>query len=285
MYDYAQLYADAHARVVEDIALYRRIAAGRTRNILELACGTGRVACALAACGHTVFGIDSSAAMLEEARRRASAVSGNCTFLSGDMRAFEIPQRFDLILLPLNGCAHLHTVSDLSAMFKTAAHHLNRDGRFICHLFRSGSGLAPGNGALSSRGTFESRMLGGEVEWYESRTLSRDGEFEYLTWYFVPDTPRHSTRRSPQDPHESQDTDPADTVETELTLRIYSPGELIEAASRAGLAVTGEYTSADLGDATDPGGAGAIAAPPDGGNSAAHTAEPDWFGVFSHSRL
>lgn len=256
MYDYAQLYAEAHAQVVEDIALYRRIAGSRTRNILELACGTGRVACALAADGHTVTGIDSSADMLSEARRRASGASGSCTFLQGDMRSFEIPQDFDLILLPLNGCAHLYSVSDLSAMFETAARHLSRDGRFVCHLFRFGSGLAPGNGTLSSRGSFESRMLGGEVEWYESRTLAPDGEFEYLTWYFVPDTPRDATQLPHSDPQESQDPHPADTVETELTLRIYSPRELVEAACEAGLVLTEAYTSV----------------------------APDWFGVFSRAR-
>ncbi|MFW6388020.1 MAG: class I SAM-dependent methyltransferase [bacterium] len=283
MYDYAQLYDDAHRQVVEDLSLYRRIAGNRPRRILELACGTGRVACALAADGHTVIGIDSSTDMLAEARRRASAVAGECTFLAADMRSFEIPGDFDLILLPLNGCAHLHSMSDLSDMFRHAADHLRHNGRFVCHLFRYGSGLAPGSGALSSRGSFESRMLGGEVEWYESRTFSPGGEFEYLKWYFVPDTPRDSMQRSPQGPPESQDADPADTVETELTLRIYSPGELSHAASRAGLALAGEYTPADLGDATGPGGAVSTTNPAHGGYSRAHTAEPDWFGVFSHA--
>ena len=53
----------------EDIALYRLLAERSTGSVLELGCGTGRVALALADDGHDVVGVDMSKGMLEIAKR------------------------------------------------------------------------------------------------------------------------------------------------------------------------------------------------------------------------
>ena len=72
-----------------DIEFFRRLAAETGGPILEIGCGTGRVASALAAAGFDVVGVDRSAPMLRLAEeRRASMppeVGARLTFVQGDM--------------------------------------------------------------------------------------------------------------------------------------------------------------------------------------------------------
>lgn len=75
--------------------IYRRIAelaAAPGRCILDIGCGTGGVSLACAACGATVFGIDTNAGMLEVARKKPVPPSGAVEFL--DLAAAEIEDRF-----------------------------------------------------------------------------------------------------------------------------------------------------------------------------------------------
>jgi ubiquinone/menaquinone biosynthesis C-methylase UbiE len=71
--------------------LLRRHPAGQgaePRSALDLACGTGTLAVALAEAGWRVVGLDQSQAMLALAQEKAHAagVSGSVTFVQGDMR-------------------------------------------------------------------------------------------------------------------------------------------------------------------------------------------------------
>ena len=55
--------------VAGDVAFYRRLAESAGGPVLELACGTGRVAIALAEAGNDVVGLDLSEPMLRVAER------------------------------------------------------------------------------------------------------------------------------------------------------------------------------------------------------------------------
>ncbi len=245
MYAHAHLYADAHRQVTEDLPFYRRLAEPVPQRILELACGTGRVALTLAADGHRVTGIDISDQMLAVAREEA-ARSGipedqlalhNC-----DMRALALDTTFDVVLLPLNGVGHLHTDEDLHRLFTSVGQHLAGQGVFALHLFRFGSGLAPAGDFLTSRGTFSSHRYGQTVEWYETRQFPEAG-FERIVWYFIPDT--------------ETDEEP---VVSKLHLRIHDPDRLCELAQNAGLQLAAAY-----GDFFE--------------NPPSHS-RPDWIGIF-----
>jgi ubiquinone/menaquinone biosynthesis C-methylase UbiE len=56
-----------------DVAFYGYLARGSGGGVLELACGTGRIALALAEAGLDVTGVDISEGMLSVARRKAVA--------------------------------------------------------------------------------------------------------------------------------------------------------------------------------------------------------------------
>jgi cytochrome P450/2-polyprenyl-3-methyl-5-hydroxy-6-metoxy-1,4-benzoquinol methylase len=88
-----------HARSIAEVDLFKQrsrallqLASGY--DVLEVGCGTGADACALAQhVGPTgrVTGIDSSRAMIEEARRRAAGVHANVAFEQADVCALPFP--------------------------------------------------------------------------------------------------------------------------------------------------------------------------------------------------
>jgi SAM-dependent methyltransferase len=91
---------------------------------LDAACGTGRHSAYLAARGHTVVGVDSSAEMLEVARGKVPGAS----FTHGDVTALPLPDdHADLVVCAL-ALAHL---PDLRPAFAELARVLRPGGHLI----------------------------------------------------------------------------------------------------------------------------------------------------------
>jgi SAM-dependent methyltransferase len=103
--------------------------------ILELGCGTGRIAIPLAQAGNTVTGLDASPSMLAEARRKADAAGVHVDWRGGDMRAFDLETRFSLVLLPANALCHLLTRADFTACMACVQRALHPGGRFVVEVF------------------------------------------------------------------------------------------------------------------------------------------------------
>ncbi len=103
--------------------------------ILELAVGTGRIAIPLAQAGHRITGIDLSAAMLAEARHKAADQQLSLALHEGDMRQFDLGQRFRLVILANNALCHLLTIEDFERTMRTVRQHLEPEGRFIVENF------------------------------------------------------------------------------------------------------------------------------------------------------
>jgi SAM-dependent methyltransferase len=70
---------------------------GRPARVLDMGCGTGRLACELAARGHQVTGADPSTAMLGVARARPGG--DQVRWIETDAAHLAGPARFDLIVL------------------------------------------------------------------------------------------------------------------------------------------------------------------------------------------
>ena len=85
----------------DDVSFFRDLARRADGPVLELGCGTGRVAIPLAEAGLDVVGLDRSAAMLAVAteRRRVlpADVRRRIRFVEGDMTDFHLPRRFGLV--------------------------------------------------------------------------------------------------------------------------------------------------------------------------------------------
>ena len=84
-----------------DLALWERLAASRGSEVLDLGCGTGRVALHLARRGHRVTGIDSDPALVAELNRRAGEAALPARAGVGDARDFDLGRRFGLALAPM----------------------------------------------------------------------------------------------------------------------------------------------------------------------------------------
>jgi len=85
----------------DDVSFFRDLAGHAGGPVLELGCGTGRVAIPLAEAGFDVVGFDRSAAMLAVAaeRRRSlpADVRRRLRFVEGDMTDFRLGRRFGFI--------------------------------------------------------------------------------------------------------------------------------------------------------------------------------------------
>jgi SAM-dependent methyltransferase len=103
--DYAPYYDWENRQTVgrRDIAFWQRMAAPVRRPVLELGCGTGRVAVPVARTGATVIGIDRSASMLTRglARVKRARLSSGVKLIRGDIRQLPFPDRtFGLVMAP-----------------------------------------------------------------------------------------------------------------------------------------------------------------------------------------
>lgn len=137
--DFAPFYDLYSAGKTDDIAVYRRIAKAAPGPILELGCGTGRVAIPLARAGFEVWGLESSKAMLEIARTKAheqpADVASRLNLLQGDMRRFDLGRRFGLVIIPWYGFNYLLTSADRHSCLKPIRKHLLPDGIVALDLF------------------------------------------------------------------------------------------------------------------------------------------------------
>ena len=96
------------------------------KDVLDVACGTGRHAEILAKRGFAVVGIDKNEGMLRVARRRAASV----TFLRGDMKSFRISRRFDVILCMFTSVNYNTRKAELTKTLRNFGRHL-ADGGII----------------------------------------------------------------------------------------------------------------------------------------------------------
>jgi ubiquinone/menaquinone biosynthesis C-methylase UbiE len=123
----------------EDIAFYLALARREGSRVLELGCGTGRVAIALAAAGLEVVGIDSSVGMLDGARAKAASLDAETarrlTLLEGDMRAFSLDRTFDSVLIPARAFAFLLTPEAQMACLTQVHRHLRPEGVLAIDVF------------------------------------------------------------------------------------------------------------------------------------------------------
>jgi ubiquinone/menaquinone biosynthesis C-methylase UbiE len=135
-----EFYAQTYDVVVPDwpgeIDFYRELAAGAQANgqaVLEVACGTGRVAIRLAQEGVEVTGLDLSPAMLDVAREKSAGLS-NTRWMQGDMRSFNLGETFGLVLIPGHSFQNILTAADQFACLASIRRHLIPGGRLVLHL-------------------------------------------------------------------------------------------------------------------------------------------------------
>jgi SAM-dependent methyltransferase len=138
-----QIYGDpAHYELLAqmtapaDLALYRDLYSEHGGPVLDLACGTGRIAIELAAEGADVEGVDLSRELIEHAASKAQARGLGLTLRQGDLRSFDCGRVFRLLVLAYNGFNHLLTLDDQRAFFERARLHMDAQSRLVIDTFQ-----------------------------------------------------------------------------------------------------------------------------------------------------
>ena len=114
---------------------------GMKGDILELGCGTGRVAMILAENGFNVTGFDLSQPMLDVFRKKLSAIKSTqpeiaerIKIIQNDMTNFSIARKFSLIIAPFRVFQALPVQEDFEKALIRVREHLSDDGIFIINI-------------------------------------------------------------------------------------------------------------------------------------------------------
>ena len=107
--------------------------------VLELGAGTGRITIPMAAAGASVHALDVNAGMLAVLRSKLALqppeTQARVTVVHGDMRTFNIAERFMLIVCPFRAFLHNLTETDQLACLSRVRQHLRAGGRFAFNVF------------------------------------------------------------------------------------------------------------------------------------------------------
>jgi SAM-dependent methyltransferase len=133
---FADRYDEWSAHMTADVAFYITLAREADGPLVELAVGNGRVAVPVArATGRRVIGIDTSPAMLDQARTGAAAAGVDLDLRTCDMRDLALDEPAALIYCPFRSLLHLPTWADRRRTFERVAASLRPDGRFAWNAF------------------------------------------------------------------------------------------------------------------------------------------------------
>ncbi len=206
----------------DDASFYVRLSEIHGPRVLELGCGTGRIAVPLAASGAKVTGVDLSAAMLDVARARAGDLPA--TWLLADIRRLRLRGRFDVVCAPLGTLQHMETPDDFVEALGTMARHLAPGGVAVVDV----ESPAPEDFDPRPQPQIEhwtKPWQGGTVSKVVSVAAIPMLGTKEITWHFdVADRQGRLTR-----------------VTTQFNLRTYTPSEIDLAARLAGLRVIARF--------------------------------------------
>jgi SAM-dependent methyltransferase len=137
----AELYDEDMGRSAPpgDLEFYGGLAGAAKGRVLELACGTGRVALSLAAGGANVTGVDRSLPMLRELERKQAmlpAAAKRVQTACLDLRSRALGGgRFALVLLPYSAITYLVDDADRREVLRWVQGLLGPGGRFALDTF------------------------------------------------------------------------------------------------------------------------------------------------------
>jgi len=126
--EFIQISLEQTQTAVETLA-----ALAKAGPVLELGIGTGRIVLPLREKGLVVHGIDASAPMIDELRKKAGGSAIPVTI--GDFAEVAVEEKFSLIYVVFNTFFSLLTQEDQVRCFANVAKHLLPDGVFVIEAF------------------------------------------------------------------------------------------------------------------------------------------------------
>ena len=112
-----------------DLPLWRTLAADAKGPVLDLGCGTGRVALDLASQGHSVTAVDTEEVLLSAVRARAGDAGLPIETAESDIRNLRLSSRFSLAIAPMQLLQLIPTTGQRREAMLRVRGALERGGR------------------------------------------------------------------------------------------------------------------------------------------------------------
>lgn len=194
--------------------------ADNTARVLDLGAGTGRVSLALAQSGHVVTALDASAELLHALQDRARDRKLDVRTVVADVRSFDLGDRFDLSLAPMQ----------LFQLLPTPAGRLDALRRVFAH-------LRPGGRAAIALLDLEAEPVGDEYSPPLPDVIERDGRVYSSQPVAIRFLPEPGGGGAVELDRVRQAVSPGGEIDesfSQVRLAAVSPGALEEDAGRAG---------------------------------------------------
>lgn len=234
---FAQFYHWEHLDFTDDLVLYRNFAQRCGSPVLDVGCGSGRVALALAADGIAVTGIDHSAAMLALARAQAAerGLSARVQFVEQDVTAWTPTPRFSMALFALNGFLHLTDVAAQKAALSNLYHALLPGGFLLIDLPNPHTVFTPAqDGQMVLRHEFTSPQ-GEEIWCFQIAQTDLAAQTQHLTLIYDRALPAQSAQLAQ-----------IERLLVQMEVRFVYRFEMENLLNEAGFVVDAVYGSYDL---------------------------------------
>lgn len=127
----AETYDLQDAGYYDDYPLTEQWAGEMGGPLLDLACGTGRMALRMAALGYQVTGVDITPEMIGRARQKATQQGASVDWVVADARAFQLQRQFPFIYMLENVSQFFLTRADQEALLARVREHLTPEGCFL----------------------------------------------------------------------------------------------------------------------------------------------------------
>jgi SAM-dependent methyltransferase len=111
-----------------DLPLWRELARERSGPVLDVGCGTGRVALDLASLGHEVVAVDVDPALVAALNARAAERGLPARAVAADARSLALGRRFPLVILPMQVAQLLRGACGRGPMLAAVRKHLEPGG-------------------------------------------------------------------------------------------------------------------------------------------------------------
>ena len=186
--DLATYYDVENADFIEDLAVYSALVNRQGGPVLDVGCGTGRVAFHLVRLGHRVVGVDPSKAMVERARRKLDRQGfgpEQVILYEADVTRLALEEQFKLAVFAYNGFMHLTGHAEQLAALAAIRRHLTNGGLLALDLPNAIEVFArPEDPALVLERVFKDPITGETVMQQSIASLNRITQLMDVTWIY-----------------------------------------------------------------------------------------------------
>jgi len=166
------------ATAISDVTKIMAISGRRNGAVLDMACGPGRHAIALAKQGFDVTGVDRTRFLLEKAKQNAEEQHARVTWVLDDMRGFAKPDTFDLALSLFTSFGYFDDMAENQAVLRNLNTSLVPGGVLVMDM------MGKERLAKIFQPTTSQSLPNGDLL-IERRSIIRNWEMVENQWYVV----------------------------------------------------------------------------------------------------